>query len=435
MKRFRILISAHELSPYQGSECSVGWNIVTRLGQYHDVVVVYAKTNQLGTADYESHIKKYITIYGPVPGVRFIAIPQHYLTRILSRISQKISKDKSIGSPLIYYFCYGLWQKKVYRFSKKLMQKEKVDIVHNLTSVTFREPGYLWKLKIPFVWGPTGGFMPTFPPWSFLAKSGMKSVVLECLRYASNMLSVKASIRIRMAVNKASIIYLFNNRDRLFFARNKNGAVKTLLDTGTVLVPTGDEKCSDSDGLRILWCGRLVPSKAPDLFLCVLASLGHWNDMISVQIIGDGYLLPELISYAKRMSITNIEWISHVEHEEVLRYMHNSDILVHTSYREATSSVIPEALSVGLPVICHDAFGMAIAIDETCGIKIPLRTFDSSLAGFRDAILSLLKNRDTLVSLKRGALRRAQELSWDSKAMTIAKDYVEILKNENTAHK
>jgi glycosyltransferase involved in cell wall biosynthesis len=249
------------------------------------------------------------------------------------------------------------------------------------------------------------------------------------------MLSVKASIRIRMAVNKASIIYLFNNRDRLFFARNKNSAVKTLLDTGTLLVPTREEKCSTSDRLRILWCGRLVPSKAPDLFLHVLASLGHWNDMISVQIIGDGYLLPELISYAKRMSITNIEWISHVEHEEVLRYMHNSDILVHTSYREATSSVIPEALSVGLPVICHDAFGMAIAIDETCGIKIPLCSFDSSLAGFRDAILSLLRNRDALVSLKRGALRRAQELSWDSKAMTIAKAYVEILKNENTPHK
>jgi len=57
MKRLKILISAHELSPYQGSECAVGWNIVTRLAQYHDIVVIFAKTNQLGDADYESHIK------------------------------------------------------------------------------------------------------------------------------------------------------------------------------------------------------------------------------------------------------------------------------------------------------------------------------------------------------------------------------------------
>jgi hypothetical protein len=37
MKRLRVLISSHEFSPEQGSECAVGWNIATRMAAYHDV--------------------------------------------------------------------------------------------------------------------------------------------------------------------------------------------------------------------------------------------------------------------------------------------------------------------------------------------------------------------------------------------------------------
>ncbi len=329
-----------------------------------------------------------------------------------------------------------MWQRKVYRFSRKLVQREKIDISHNLTSVTFREPGYLWKLNIPFVWGPTGGFSPKLPPWSFLVKSGKKHILLEWFKYVSDILSVNISIKIKKALNKALLIYLFNREDRYFFqSRGSNITIKTLLDTGSVPTTAGTCRIDALGGLKIVWCGNLIWRKAPDLFLRVLASLGQWNAMISVQIIGDGPMRQELIQYAHELCLNNIEWIPHVDHEEVFQYMRNSDIFVHTSYREATSSVIPEALSVGLPVICHDVYGMAIAIDKTCGIKIPLHTFDSSLAGFRDAILFLLKNRDVLTSLKKGALKRAQVLSWDTMAKSIARDYIEILENENIAHK
>jgi len=426
MKRLKILLSAHELSPFQGSECSVGWNIVTRLGKYHDIIAIYAKTNQLGTSDYESHIKSYISMYGPISGVRFIAIPQHNIARILSKISTKISKDLSIGFPGIYYFCYALWQKKVYRFSKELIRKERIDIAHHLTSVTYREPGYLWKLNIPFVWGPSGGFMPNLTALSFLIKATKKNITMEMLRYFSSMLYSKLSIKIYKAINKASCIYLFNKRDRLFFSGDKIRKIKMLLDTGSTPGSKIRKNALMSDKLRIIWCGRLVPSKAPDLFLEVLNSLAQWKEKIIIKIIGDGYLRPKLAQYATEHNLTNIEWIPHVDHEKVFQYMRDSDVLVHTSYREATSAVIPEALSQGLPVICHDAFGMAIAVNQTCGIKIPLKDYNTSLNGFRDAIVTLLENREILYSLKEGAYKRAEELSWDNMAQTIAKGYIEI---------
>lgn len=44
-KQLNILISAHEMSPYQGSECAEGWNIVKRLGEYHNITVLYSLYN------------------------------------------------------------------------------------------------------------------------------------------------------------------------------------------------------------------------------------------------------------------------------------------------------------------------------------------------------------------------------------------------------
>ena len=38
--------------------------------------------------------------------------------------------------------------------------------------VGYREPGYLWKIEKPFVWGPIGGLENS--PWRFLPSLGIK---------------------------------------------------------------------------------------------------------------------------------------------------------------------------------------------------------------------------------------------------------------------
>jgi glycosyltransferase involved in cell wall biosynthesis len=109
--------------------------------------------------------------------------------------------------------------------------------------------------------------------------------------------------------------------------------------------------------------------------------------------------------------------------------MKSADFFIHTSYREATSNVIPEALSMGLPVICHDANGMSIAINDTCGIKIPLVSFDQSVTGFQKAIQQLLSDPNYLEQLKKGTSARTGAISWDAMAATMAQDYLKIYTN------
>jgi len=433
INRLKILISSHELSPYQGSECSVGWNIITRLGKYHDIIVIYAKTNQLGTSDYEEQITEYIIKNGEIPGVKFIPIQQHKIAKYISKINKAISRDKSIGFPGIYYFCYNLWQKKAYKISKRIISNDRIEIIHHLTSVTFREPGYLWKLNLPFIWGPTGGFKASKLSLSYIKRDKIYSIIYEYLRYISNRLLYLYSKRISKAISKASLIYLFSREDIFYFKDKKR--IKPMIDTGCIVNDRKTIKIRNNSNLfSILWCGRLVSSKAPDLFLEILNSLGEINQSINVKIIGDGYLKNKLIKYAKMKGLNNIEWISSVEHNKIFEYMQISDVLVHTSYREAASAVILESLSMGLPVICHDIAGMAIAINESCGIKIPLKNYNKSKQGFINAIKYLIENRDVLNRLKIGAIERARELSWEEKAKTIAEDYIRI-KYESNANK
>lgn len=84
-------------------------------------------------------------------------------------------------------------------------------------------------------------------------------------------------------------------------------------------------------------------------------------------------------------------------------------------------------MALGMPVICHDACGMGVAVDESSGLKVEMRDPKTSVAGFREAILRLWNEPGLLEKLSEGALARARELSWDNKVKQVADAYREIL--------
>jgi glycosyltransferase involved in cell wall biosynthesis len=107
--------------------------------------------------------------------------------------------------------------------------------------------------------------------------------------------------------------------------------------------------------------------------------------------------------------------------------MADADAFVSTSVLEETSLVVLESLSLGLPVVCHDACGMGVAVNERCGIKVPMHTPNESVAGFADAIKRLAAGGDAFRQLSAGAIARARELAWDDKAAAIAATYERLI--------
>lgn len=435
MKKLKILISAHELSPYLGSECGNGWNIISRLGKYHNLIVLYAEKNHFGNNNYSTHIKKFIQSEGEINGIKFISISQSKLSLFLASLNKRFFNNQSIGFPPIYYLAYRLWQKKAYRLAKKICLEEQIDIIHHITSINFREPGYLWKLSYPFVWGPTGG-MGNQLPVNFFSIMKTKTKILEIVRYISDKLNFILSSRIRGVIRKSSMIYIFTKEDEKLLAKRKDkSALTIMLDAGTTDNKTINQCKHDKSKLQIIWVGQLIDRKAPEILIRSLSLLANEMDEISVTIIGDGYLRGPLMQLAKSLNLNNLNWIQNVEHEKIFSLMSEADVLVHTSYREATSTVIPEALSSGLPVICHDVHGMGIAVNDKCGITIPCLSPNKSIVGFKEAILRIKNEPQLLISLKKGARERAQELSWEMMVNQISRDYYKVLINENTTNK
>ena len=175
----KLLISAYAVSPIRGSECAVGWEISTRLAAYFDVTVIMCKTTPSGENFYnevEAEINR-----NKVNNIRFIpiAMPQN---------SVKFTKLHDVGFWPAYYWGYNCWQKEAYKIAKTLQTTEKFDAVYQLNMIGFREPGYLWKLNIPFFWGPTNGFHSI--PFSFLNSFKGKDFLFQTLKHVSNELQI-----------------------------------------------------------------------------------------------------------------------------------------------------------------------------------------------------------------------------------------------------
>lgn len=425
MQRMRILIVAHEFSPIKGSESAVGWNIVTRLCKYHDVTVLYASGSQFKDKSYVDVINNYFLKAEIIPGLKLINIDKPGIQKAIAKVYYRFRKLSPIGLPILYYLGYKYWQKKAYIVAKNLHEINKFNIVHQLTQITFREPGYMWKLGIPFIWGPTGG-TSSFPK-KFRTDFTLQSKILESIRSVSNFFQFYYTPRILKANQKAAIIYTFSNDDAVQFSKRATGEVKIMLDVGTYSRSNiANNTPQEKPILRGIWCGRLSDYKAPSILLKALALSQLTRDRVKFTIIGDGSRENASIALASELKLNNIEWVKNIEHEKVFDLMAQSDFLVHTSLREATSSVITEALSMGLPVVCHDAYGMSIAINETCGIKVPLLSPEQSIQGFHHAIEKLISDNELLEYLKMGAKCRALEISWDKMAETIAKDYLKL---------
>jgi glycosyltransferase involved in cell wall biosynthesis len=424
MRRLSVLVSAHELSPGLGSECGVGWNLVTRLGRYHDITVLHAGTNQFGTSDYTANIKKYILESGPVPGVTFVEVPQPISTRVINKINKWFSfREASTGFPPLYFWGYKFWQKAAWGAAKSLIRHQRFDLIHLITAISYREPGYLSNEKIPFIWGPTSGTFNT--PDRFVITDGFGSVATEVFRRGSNFFNQFISRRIAGTIRRSALIYPVSKEDDAFFQSHGAEKTKVMLEAGAVEFP--DIVIPEiPHRIQLVWCGRMVSSKGLKIFLYSIKRCGFKPGEAAITIIGDGPLLRASKHLAEKLGLQDIIWTGKIPREEVFSRMKDADILVHTSYKEATPNVVVEALSVGAAVICHDAFGMAVAVTDSCGIKISLKSPEESIRGFSQAIKSLVYNPDKIRELRVNAIQRAKELSWDKAAARMAADYLEI---------
>lgn len=419
----RVLISAFAFSPYKGSECAVGWNICKELAKLHDVTVLFGDVqgDRRSLHDFERYCGCRSGVFD-VDGIHAVYVPAGRVISLIERIHHYP------GLWMLYYLAYNLWQRKAYRVAKRLCREQGYDIVHQLNMIGYREPGYMWKLGIPFVWGPVGG--GSNEPFAFRSFFSWSGGVRVFARTVCNEIQKRFNWRARHAARLASKIWAVTEADYRMIHGIWRVECEKMVETGTLIRHEGHvHSWVKDETLCIVWSGIHSSRKALPILLHALARLdSDQRERIRVDILGEGPETGEWKSLSRSLKVDgNLIWRGRLDHESALAVMNSGHLFAFPSIKEGTPHVVLEALSLGLPVICHDACGMGLIVTNECGIKIPLKDPKTSVMGFAGAIRRLIDSPELISCLSAGCLLRAKELTWTEKARVIAKGYEEVV--------
>jgi glycosyltransferase involved in cell wall biosynthesis len=293
--------------------------------------------------------------------------------------------------------------------------------------IGYREPGFLWKLPLPFIWGPVGGY--TQMPWAFLPAMGWRGAAYHICRNSLNGLQAKYYRRPKLAARRASAVFAATPVDREAIERFYGVPCKVIGELGCSPYPRAtDEGFRRFEAtLRVAWVGRAVPGKCLPLALTAVQQASKLVKL-ELHVVGDGAGFVQARQLADKIGITTIcNWHGALPHDEALKVIDGCDCMLFSSVQDATSTVVMEALMTGLPVICHDACGFGAVIDETCGIKVPLVSPSFSKQALAGALIQLGTDSSRLTRLRQGAIARANELAWDKKAQMVVGVYSDVL--------
>jgi glycosyltransferase involved in cell wall biosynthesis len=413
--RLRIVISAFCLAPDWGSEPGIGWNFCTRLARWHDVTVVTCPGVSSPNALRE-RVKRYFELNGPVAGLTIHYVEPRGLVRLCLG-------DDALRRYTVNYWAYARWQREAFQLAQRLHRENPFDIAHHLNHNGFRDPGFLWCLGTPFVWGPVGGASNT--PAAFFTTLSSQDALTLGLRAVVNRFQRRYAKRPRVASRKASRIWVIGSAERQMFERWGRSDVETMLPVGSEKQDAAFVRAYDrTRPLRLVWVGSHIGRKALPI---ALEAVSRVRGSLELTVVGSGPRTGAWRRLSERLGLdANVRWLGQVPQKAVLEAMVRADLLIHTSIRDDGPSVIAESLSLGLPVVCHDGAAMASAVDKSCGFTVPLRTPRESVEGFTAALQQIVDRPSVLKTLSQGALARAAEKSWDAMSRTIADAYSEV---------
>lgn len=417
MRKLKVFVSAYACNPYKGSEEGVGWGWVRAISQYHDLYIITAayhrdaieavlsKEGELKTRMHFYYVPHKPWHYSPTKGWKFI--------------------ENSIFK-LIMNYAYRLWQHAAYKLAQEIHGEYHFDLVHQITYVGFRFPSHLWKLDIPFVWGPIGGLENT--PWRFIPSLGVTGSIYYAGRNILNSFHKRFLSGPKMAFKKAQggiIAATEGIRGEILKWYGVDSEVICEIGPPPEVAESHSLR-EPGENLKLAWSGLHLPGKALPLLLRALAVLPDGFDW-QLDILGRGPCTGKWQRQAKKLGINNrCRWHGWLPRSEAIALMHQSHIFVITSLKDLTSTVLLEALSQGAPVICPDHCGFSNVVTEDCGVKIPIESPNQFISDLSIAIKNLAESEKERRRLANGALQRIKDFSWEKKAELVDSIYRRI---------
>jgi len=403
LKKYKILLSAYACEPNEGSEQGVGWNYAMEIAtRGHDTWVLTRKNNQ-------SVIEIFFLINPKINNLHFLYFD---LPKWLA------FWKKGARGVQIYYF---LWQFFAFFSYYRKFKSLNFDLIHHITFSTIRHPSYMGLLRKPFFIGPLGG--GEYMPNAIFLNLKIKALLKELIRWLSNV-SIYFNPLMYITFNSAVLIFCTTTE-------TKNAIPKIFKKKVVLSQAIGVETINDITQIQtfnLLYIGRLEAWKGVHLALKSFNLFKHsTEEKCNFTLVGSGGDYYDEIKKIIDNDSLNINWKNHwiKSHLELKKTYIENNVFIFISLHEAGGMVILEAMSYGLPVICLDLGGPGQIVNEKCGrvISTKGKSEDELIQSIFYAIMELQQNPELLKELSAGAIKRANEFTWEK---TVARVYEPI---------
>lgn len=395
--RPKVLILAFACEPDFGSEPEVGWRWATEMSKFADITVitdeghreaVEAKLQHLGTAT-------------PLPTFHFFG-PGPKKSRLFRWFG--------------YRGYYRAWMRKVRPFISALHARESFDLMHHVTYAGCRFPTAVWGHGAPVIWGPVGGVEPM--PLNAMPWSQPKTAIFEMVRNVGNWM---IGGHLKRGGSQSALVLASTEESRSAFRRaGIDAEVESAIGIEPDCLAEARHR-SNSTHIRLVFAGRLLALKGIALAIRAVAQVPK----AILTIIGEGPFGAPARALVKALKVeSQIEFRPPLKRPDLLKEYQAHDVLIYPSFHDSGGFVVLEAMASGLPVICLESGGPAIAVQGGCGIKVPVGNQNEMVQEIAGAIRRYEADRALIEEEGANARRRVEEqYLWSHKAERMAARY------------
>ena len=175
---------------------------------------------------------------------------------------------------------------------------------------------------------------------------------------------------------------------------------------------------------NILWIGRFVPGKRPDLAIIIMSRIKQEFPDITLTMIGDGPLKNKCVQLIRDLGVErNVKMIKFIPYKLMPKVYQMSDLLLITSSYEGVPRVMLEAMSCEIPVVIPRIPHLISIVNGNGAI------FEKDdISDAVDQVRNLLSNDELRHKLGgRGRLKIMKEYSWKKYVMRIEDLYRKFL--------
>lgn len=394
----RVLISAIACHPHLGSESKVGWDAALAISDIPAVTACHVMTHSVNRDAIQREQKSGKagkTVF------HFFGEPfKYHPNRMVARLQS--------------WLIFHKWQSQLLPFAHDLHQRYRFDLTHQATYVTWRVASPLWRLPVPFVWGPIGGTAAI--PRAFFSILSTQAKLFEIARQASGCISSRSGSLLNCAT-KSSVAIAANEETEVFLRQFRPTAPIARLwpvfftSEQTAALRDPPRPTPSSRGpLRLFAGGNLEGRKGVALALEAIAEVRQRGLQTTYTFGGWGPELSSLRQLTSRLGLEDcVEFHRGFEREEYIRRLKESEIYLLPSFRETTPITLIEAALAGCYPVVADNSGAGEIVQRIGGTAVPARNHTQAVKEIADALHWCADNRETCVNSAKQISQRASE--------------------------